>query len=38
MLDPCGDDNDDSQDEDVSLGADSIQKDGYSDSESEVHG
>ncbi|KAI4385302.1 hypothetical protein MLD38_003345 [Melastoma candidum] len=37
VLDPCGDDNDDSQDGEVSLGADSIQKDGYSDSDSEIN-
>ncbi|KAI4383611.1 hypothetical protein MLD38_009424 [Melastoma candidum] len=37
VLDPCGDDNEDSQNEEVSLGADSIQKDGYSDSDSEIN-
>ncbi|XAR48175.1 hypothetical protein NMG60_11030910 [Bertholletia excelsa] len=36
VLDPCDDDNDETQDNDVSLGADSVQRDEYSDSDSEV--
>ncbi|KAA8533309.1 hypothetical protein F0562_033158 [Nyssa sinensis] len=36
VLDPCEDDNDDIQDDDVSLGADSVQRDEYSESDSEV--
>lgn len=37
VLDPCEDENDDNQDDDVSLGADSLQKNDDSDSESEVN-
>ncbi|KAE8730134.1 4-coumarate--CoA ligase-like 1-like [Hibiscus syriacus] len=36
VLDPCGDENDDIQDEEVSLGVDSVQRDESSDSDSEV--
>ncbi|CAK9144303.1 unnamed protein product [Ilex paraguariensis] len=36
VLDPCEDENDDNQDEDVSLGADSVQRDEDSESDSEV--
>lgn len=36
VLDPCEDENDDNQDDDVSLGADSLQKNDDSDSESEA--
>lgn len=36
VLDPCGDENDDSQDDEVSLGGDSMQRDDYSESDSEV--
>lgn len=36
MLDPCEDENDDIQDDSVSLGADSVQRDEYSESDSEV--
>lgn len=38
MLDPCEDDKDDMQDDEVSLGADSVQRDGASDSDTEVKG
>ncbi|KAK6281801.1 hypothetical protein POUND7_015626 [Theobroma cacao] len=37
VLDPCGDENDDIQDDEVSLGADSVQRDESSDSDSEVN-
>ncbi|XP_030542042.1 meiosis-specific protein ASY1 isoform X1 [Rhodamnia argentea] len=37
VLDPCGDENDDSQDDEVSLGGDSMQRDDYSESDSEVN-
>ncbi|KAE8705483.1 REF/SRPP-like protein [Hibiscus syriacus] len=36
VLDPCGDENDDIQDEEVNLDADSVQRDESSDSDSEV--
>ncbi|KAG5520627.1 hypothetical protein RHGRI_033268 [Rhododendron griersonianum] len=36
VLDPCEDENDDIQDDEVSLGADSVQRDEYSESDSEV--
>ncbi|XP_028070471.1 meiosis-specific protein ASY1-like [Camellia sinensis] len=36
MLDPCEDENDDIQDDDVSLGADFVQRDEHSESVSEV--
>lgn len=36
VLDPCGDENDDSQDDEVSLGGFSMQRDDYSESDSEV--
>ncbi|KAH9708217.1 Meiosis-specific protein ASY1 [Citrus sinensis] len=36
VLDPCEDENDDMQDDEVSLGADSVQRDESSDSDSEV--
>ncbi|CAA0822654.1 DNA-binding HORMA family protein [Striga hermonthica] len=36
-LDPCEDENNDNQDNDVSLGADSIQKDEYSESDSDTN-
>ncbi|KAF7123223.1 hypothetical protein RHSIM_Rhsim12G0026000 [Rhododendron simsii] len=36
VLDPCEDENDDIQDDSVSLGADSVQRDEYSESDSEV--
>ncbi|KAK9267531.1 hypothetical protein L1049_009959 [Liquidambar formosana] len=36
VLDPCEDENDDIQDDDVSLGADSVQREEYSESDSEV--
>lgn len=36
VLDPCEDENDDIQDDEVSLGADSMQRDDYSESDSEV--
>ncbi|KAL4362004.1 hypothetical protein GQ457_04G008720 [Hibiscus cannabinus] len=36
VLDPCGDENDDIQDEEVSLGVDSVQRDESSDSDGEV--
>ena len=36
MLDPCEDENDDIQDEEVSLGDDSMQRDDSSESDSEV--
>ncbi|KAF3433073.1 hypothetical protein FNV43_RR24175 [Rhamnella rubrinervis] len=35
VLDPCEDENEGSQDDEVSLGAESLQRDGYSDSDSE---
>lgn len=37
MLDPCEDENEDIQDDEMSLGADSAQKDDSSDSDSEVN-
>ncbi|KAL3751897.1 hypothetical protein ACJRO7_012690 [Eucalyptus globulus] len=37
VLDPCGDENDDSQDDEVSLGGDSMQRDDYYESDSEVN-
>lgn len=37
VLDPCGDENDDIQDDEVSLGADSVQRYESSDSDSEVN-
>ena len=37
MLDPCEDENEDIQDDEMSLGADSVQKDDSSDSDSEVN-
>lgn len=37
VLDPCEDENEDIQDDEVSLGADSAQKDDYSESDSEVN-
>ncbi|XP_021294471.1 meiosis-specific protein ASY1 isoform X2 [Herrania umbratica] len=37
VLDPCGDENDDIQDDEVSLGANSVQRDESSDSDSEVN-
>lgn len=37
VLDPCEDENEGSQDDEVSLGAESLQRDGYSDSDSEVN-
>lgn len=37
MLDPCEDEIGDGQDDEVSLGAGSLQRDGYSDSDSEVN-
>lgn len=37
MLDPCEDENEYIQDDEVSLGADSLQKDDYSESDSEVN-
>ncbi|VVA20018.1 PREDICTED: HORMA [Prunus dulcis] len=37
VLDPCEDENDDIQDDEVSLGADSMQRDDYSESDSEVN-
>ncbi|KAL7154597.1 hypothetical protein ABFS83_03G012200 [Erythranthe nasuta] len=36
VLDPCEDENNDNQDDDVSLGADSVQKDEDTDSDSEI--
>ncbi|CAL5356398.1 unnamed protein product [Camellia sinensis] len=36
MLDPCEDENDDIQDDDVSLGADFVQRDEHSESVSEI--
>lgn len=36
VLDPCEDENDDMQDDEVNLGADSVQRDESSDSDSEV--
>lgn len=36
VLDPCEDENDDIQDDEVSLGADSMQRDDSSESDSEV--
>ncbi|KAL7251503.1 hypothetical protein ACSBR1_013355 [Camellia fascicularis] len=36
VLDPCEDENDDIQDDDVSLGADFVQRDEHSESDSEV--
>lgn len=36
VLDPCEDENEDIQNDDVSLGADSVQRDEYSESDSEV--
>lgn len=36
MLDPCEDENDDSEDDEVSLGNDSVHRDEYSDSDIEV--
>ena len=36
MLDPCEDENDDIQEDEVSLGADSMQRDDSSESDSEV--
>ncbi|CAL5357797.1 unnamed protein product [Camellia sinensis] len=36
VLDPCEDENDDIQDDDVSLGADSVERDEHSESDSEV--
>lgn len=36
MLDPCEDENEDIQDDEVSLGADSLQRDEFSDSDSGV--
>ena len=36
MLDPCEDENEDIQDDDASLGVDSVQRDGSSESDSEV--
>ena len=36
VLDPCGDENDDIQDDEVNLGADSVQRDESFDSDSEV--
>nr|KJB30908.1 hypothetical protein B456_005G167400 [Gossypium raimondii] len=36
VLDPCGDENDDIEDEEVSLGVDSVQRDESSDSDTEV--
>ncbi|KAL6984340.1 HORMA domain [Sarracenia purpurea var. burkii] len=36
VLDPCEDDNEDIQDDDVSLGADSVQREEYSESESDT--
>lgn len=38
MLDPCEEDNDDMQDDEVSLGADSVQREGPSESDTEVKG
>lgn len=37
MLDPCEDENEDIQDDEMSLGADSVQKDDSSDFDSEVN-
>ncbi|XP_034691094.1 meiosis-specific protein ASY1-like isoform X3 [Vitis riparia] len=37
VLDPCEDENEDIQNDDVSLGADSVQRDDYSESDSEVN-
>ncbi|OWM89762.1 hypothetical protein CDL15_Pgr024510 [Punica granatum] len=37
VLDPCEDENDDSEDDGVSLGNDSVRRDEYSDSDSEVN-
>ena len=37
VLDPCEDENEDIQDYEMSLGADSVQKDDSSDSDSEVN-
>lgn len=37
VLDPCEDENEDIQDDEMSLGADSVQKDDSSDSDSEVN-
>ncbi|KAG6653923.1 meiosis-specific protein ASY1 [Carya illinoinensis] len=37
VLDPCEDENEDIQDDEVSIGADSVLKDDYSDSDSEVN-
>ena len=37
MLDPCEDENEDIQDDEMSLGADSVQKGDSSDSDSEVN-
>ncbi|XVF02754.1 hypothetical protein REPUB_Repub04eG0201100 [Reevesia pubescens] len=37
VLDPCGDENDDIQDDEVSLGADSVERDESSNSDSEVN-
>lgn len=36
VLDPCEDENNDNQDDDASLGADSLQRDGGSESDSDV--
>lgn len=38
MLDPCEDENNDNQDDEISLEADSLQKDEDSESDSEVLG
>ena len=37
VLDPCEDENEDVQDDEMSLGADSVQKDDSSESDSEVN-
>ncbi|XP_040374330.1 meiosis-specific protein ASY1 isoform X1 [Rosa chinensis] len=37
VLDPCEDENDDTQDDEVSLGADSMQRDDFSETDSEVN-
>jgi len=37
VLDPCEDENDDMEDDEVSLGADSVERDGYSESGTEVN-
>lgn len=36
VLDPCEDENNDNQDDDASLGADSLKRDGGSESDSDV--